>query len=241
VLAGAVAWHHRSGGAFNVLAGLAVGRWRQAEASGTPPDADELAALADSMAEPPLTVGPDGIPIATGDVSGVDLNAFAKGWIVDRAVEAGLGAAAAAGLDLAAVDLSVNAGGDLRHRGSPPLRVWIENPLRPYDNEPPLTVIGLADGGVATSGAARRGFRVGGHWYGHVIDPRTARPVDAIASISVVAGDAATADVLATVLGVDPPQLAVDRATRYGVACLVVDPAGRVLTNDRWDELVVGP
>jgi len=241
VLAAALDWQARSGGRFTVQAGLAVRRWRAAEASGTVPDARELAELAAAMAVAPYRVGTDGVPIATGDVSGVDLNAFAKGWIVDRAVEAGLAALRAAGVADDGIELSVNAGGDLRHVGATPVQVGIENPLRPYDNEPPLTTIALCGAGVATSGRARRGFRVGDHWFGHVIDPRTARPVDTVASISVVARDAATADVLATVLGVLAPAAAVDEATRFEVACMVVDPAGRVLTNGRWDDLVIGP
>jgi thiamine biosynthesis lipoprotein len=241
VLAAALDWQVRSGGRFNVQAGLAVQCWRRAEAGATVPDPRELAELAVRMAEPPFTIGPDGVPIAIGDLAGVDLNAFAKGWIVDRAVVAGLDAAHAAGAARDGIELVVNAGGDLRHAGGAAVPVAIENPLRPYDNEPPLTVIALCGAGIATSGRARRGFRIGDTWYGHVIDPRTARPVDTVASISVVAPDAATADVLATVLGVLPPAAAVDEATRYGVACLVVDPEGRVHTNDRWGDLVTGP
>ena len=65
--------------------------------------------------------------------------------------------------------------------------------------------IELRDAGMATSGRARRGYRIGGRWYSHVIDPRTGRTVDDVASVTVVASSAATADVLATLLGVLHP------------------------------------
>jgi len=114
----------------------------------------------------------------------VDLGGVGKGWLADSLCER---------FDNGVVNL----GGDLRARGDGPDGLgWS---------------VGLCDGravyvreaGVATSGTSGR------HWAGghHLIDPRTGRPArtDA-AAISVVAGNAFTAEVLAKaacVLGSD--------------------------------------
>lgn len=231
VMAAALDWMVRSGGSFNPLAGELTARWQQAETSNSLPDPGDLAAAAAAIAEPRFElVG--GVPVASGDCSRLNLNAIAKGYIVDRALDC-------AG-ELGVESLVVNAGGDLAHRGAGLVRAGIENPHRPYDNEPPLAVIGLSNRALATSGSARRGFRVGDRWFGHVINPHTGWPVDEIASISVVAPDAMTADVLATVAGVRPPKDALAYLADAGdVEGLVIDAQRCVLATSGWADLVV--
>ena len=221
VMAGALAHQIDSGGAFNPCAGVVGSAWRiAAERGGSPPDDSVLAELADSIREPRFAIDADGRPVATGDCSVLDLNAYAKGWIVDRALAAGWSAGVAH-------TIVVNAGGDLAHRGEAPITVGIENPLRPYDNEPPLMTVELANAGLATSGRARRGYRIGGAWYSHVIDPRTGRTVDDVASVTVIAPSAADADALATVIGVTG--VAPD-----DVPALVIRPDGTRHTTPAW-------
>ena len=186
VMAEALAHQLDSGGVFNPASGVIGAVWRAAaECGGPPPDDALLADLAASIRAPRFTIDAAGRPVAVGDCSAIDLNAFAKGWIVDRALEVGWARGTAR-------SITVNAAGDLVHRGEPAIRVGVENPLRPYDNEPPLMTIELRDAGMATSGRARRGYRIGGRWYSHVIDPRSGRTVDDVASVTVVTGSAAT-------------------------------------------------
>jgi thiamine biosynthesis lipoprotein len=223
----ALTWQQRSDGRFNTASGVLTEMWRSAQSDGNVPTAADLAAVAVSIREPRFAVDPDGRAHPVGDCSGVNLNAFAKGWIVDRA-------GARARELVPDSDVLVNAGGDLRHAGGSPIRIGIENPLRPYDNESPLAIVRICGSGLATSGRARQGFRVNGRWYSHVIDPRTGQTVDNYASISVVAHDAATADVLATVLGLLEPADAVRYADEEGAACLLIAPDGAQTRNERW-------
>lgn len=240
VAAAALDWQRRSAGRFNPLAGVLTRRWRQAETDGRVPTDDELAELAAAIAEPRFVVD-DGELQRIGDCTDVQFNAFVKGWIVDRALAAGVAACAA--LSAGGIDLCVNAGGDLAHAGPGSWPVAIENPLRPYDNEPPLTTTSIARQGLATSGRARRGFRVDGEWFAHVLDPRTARPVDALASITVRAADAATADVVATIAGLDAPTeqrpapWADTPGVPVGVSVFAVTPDGRQWGAEQWGQL----
>lgn len=214
VLASADEWTRRSGGAFDPRVGRLVELWTHAAADGRVPGGAELRRAVEA---PP------------GDATGVvDLSAIAKGWIVDRAVEIGRAQAGVAAL-------TVNAGGDLRHVGAGSIVVGIEDPHRPFDNAPPLVAIRLSSGALATSGGARRGWRIGGRWYPHVLDPRSGRPVDRVASASVLAPDAATADVVATVLTVAE----IDEGLAFvgdleRVECLVVDRDGHVERSPGW-------
>lgn len=226
-------WQRWSDGLFNPLAGELSAVWAEAERSGTEPDPEVLATLADSIAEPRFEMV-DGRPVATGDCSRFNLNAIAKGWIVDRALERVF--ERFDGID----NVLVTAGGDLRHRGSRSARIGIENPLRPYDNEPPLTTIEISNEAVATSGASRRGFRVGGRWFGHVLDPRTGQPARLSSAVSIVAASAMVADVIATAAGISATAEAlrlVDGATEtagVAVAALVIDHDGTRHPSIRW-------
>ncbi|MFN8027980.1 MAG: FAD:protein FMN transferase [Acidimicrobiia bacterium] len=197
----ALAVQLESANAFNPLAGALTEVWRAAEAAGRLPDPDDLARVCEAIRSPRYEIDASGRPVRTGDCTGLNLHALAKGWIVDRAAEAAWG-------DGAFDAVLVNASGDLRHLGAVAVEVGIENPLRPYEGEPPLLTVAVAGAGLATSGRARQGFRIDGRWYGHVVDPRTGRTVDDVASVTVVAPEAATADATATVIGVESPDAA---------------------------------
>lgn len=120
--------------------------------------------------------GPDGTLVL--DPSGV-----VKGWAVQRA--------AAPLLALDDTDVCLSAGGDMVcHVAGHEREPWSVGVEDPHDPTRVLAVVPVRRGAVATSGHAHRGH--------HVVDPRTGRPPDDIASVTVVAPDLVTADVDAT-------------------------------------------
>lgn len=224
-LAAAACWWEASGGAFHPAAARLRALWLTAEADQRPPRDEELADVVAGLGALPYVVA-QGRVTRTGDCSGVDLNAIAKGSIVDRAV-------ATAARFPGVLDVLVNAGGDLRHEGDRDLRVGVENPADRAG--PPATVVGLAGGALATSGSVHRGFHIGGTWYGHVLDPRTGRPVADRPSTTVRAREAMTADAVATVVNVlGWPEAEPVVADVPDVAVLSVDAAGSVLRGRGW-------
>jgi thiamine biosynthesis lipoprotein len=151
-------------------------------------------------------VGPDGLP---------DTDGVVKGWAAQRAADL----VVSRGVQ----DLCLNIGGDVAVRGGPePGRPWAVAVRHPLEPEDVLAVVHVADGGVATSGTAERGA--------HLWDGRTGRPAGEFVSLTVVAADLSTADVLATAafaLGEPGPAWAV----RQGAAwVLAVRPDGGVAT-----------
>ncbi len=227
LLADALRWQIMSGGVFNPATGVMTERWKKAESEQHLPDSDELAGLADDIRQAPFR--PDGTHV--GDCRSLSFNAFAKGRVVDIAT--------ALALTDGATDMLVNIGGDLVHLGQKQVLVAVEDPRKDYDNAPPLAMVELGVRGMATSGSARRGYRINGTWYSHVIDPRTGWPVDHVSSASVVAHDAATADALATVLGVLLPDegLAWLDEHQLGTPACVVPPTGEIRTNVAWNAI----
>lgn len=223
VLACAEQWSLRSQGAFHPATAALTALWRDAERCGQYPDPHALAHAVPAL---PYTVI-NGRLVRTADCSAVDLNAIAKGYIVDRAAQE------ASGVEQVSSVL-INAGGDLRHLGDDAIGVGIEDPFQPIDNAPPRWVVTITGGALATSGSARRGFQIGSTWLGHVLDPRSGYPASHTASVSVIAPTAMDADALATVLGVLEPTQARHFAIAEQAACLIVFADGEIFASPAW-------
>jgi thiamine biosynthesis lipoprotein len=126
-----------------------------------------------------------------------DLGGIAKGYAIDRAIEA----LEQAGVTRAMVDV----GGDVAcFGGKAGGRDWsvdVKNPFGPGI----LARLHLPAGAVATSGNYARYETIAGKRYSHIIDPRTGWPAEGAESATVVASTAMAADVWATALSVLGP------------------------------------
>lgn len=129
----------------------------------------------------------------------LDFGGFGKEYAVDMAAQI----AVQSGISNALVDF----GHDLKALGQPPDRpawhIGLEDPLRPETTSGSIAVIGK---GVASSGDYIRRMIVGGRRYGHIVDPRSGRPVaNGCLQATVVTGSCLQAGALSTtafVLGV---------------------------------------
>ncbi len=152
--------------------------------------------------------------IELGEGVRLDLGGIGKGYAVDRACE----------LLAAAGPCLVNAGGDLAVRGGP-WPVGVETPQGTLTLE-------LTRGAIATSGTDRRRWTTrGGGEQHHLIDPRTGWPAESdLVQVTVVAGCAVEAEVLAKALFLAGEERALTEADELGAPCLLVTADGRVLT-----------
>lgn len=176
-----------SGGLFEPRLGALVELWGFHDgerAPGPPPDDTAIAA-------------------ARTNRTRIDLGAIAKGATVGVVLDA----LRAEGITHALVD----AGGDLAALGDAGGRPWRIGIRDPRGNG---IIAGLelrADEAVFTSGDYERRFEWDGISYHHLLDPRTGRPANASASVTVVHDDPAVADAAATALfvaGDDWPRVA---------------------------------
>jgi thiamine biosynthesis lipoprotein len=126
-------------------------------------------------------------------------------------------------------DYLVEIGGELRARGTTaagrPWRVGIERPVegRHVVGE----IVLLKNRAIATSGTTEDFFEQDGRHYSHIIDPKTARPVEHPAmAVSVVADTTMEADASATALVVLGSERGYSLAQARGLAALFVTASG---------------
>jgi thiamine biosynthesis lipoprotein len=145
----------------------------------------------------------------------LDPSGVVKGWAVERA------AAALRALD--ETDFCLSAGGDMTCRtldpAGPPWRIGVEDPADPGRV---LAVVPVRTGAVATSGTAHRGQ--------HLVDARTGRAPEGVASVTVVAGSLTDADIDATAAYAQGPDAARWLESRPGRSGLVVWADGSTTT-----------
>jgi thiamine biosynthesis lipoprotein len=146
---------------------------------------------------------------------GLDFGGIAKGWTVDLAAHD----AVAQGLRWAIV----NAGGDLRIVGTPPLdgfQIGIDDPEMPGEE---VTRVRVDRGALATSSVTARAWGPGRH---HLIDPRTGLPADTgVLQASVWAETCAEAEIRSKW------SLLTGLASLDHVTGVLVTADGRVVTN----------
>lgn len=155
----------------------------------------------------------------------LDLGGIGKGAAADE-VSGELLEAAVPGVR----GILVNLGGDLRARGDSPVPhgwvVEVDDPL----GTGATGLLAIAEGAVATSTKLRRAWTRGDRALHHLIDPRTGEPAESgLASVTIVAGEAWRAEVLAKaafVAGTDEGRALVEGA---GATGLFVTDAGDVV------------
>jgi thiamine biosynthesis lipoprotein len=220
----AVAGWRVTGGAFDptVLHALvAAGYDRSFElvVAGTPPSSATAAAPSPGCAGIVLDGALGSVLLPPG--VGLDLGGVGKGHTADR-VACELVARGATGA-------CVNVGGDLRVVGDPPdgSATWNVS-VDVVDDGNVGAVVGLPPGaGLATSTTRRRRWTTAHGEAHHVIDPSTGAPATSdVVSATVVAGNAAWAEIVATALLVRGTDVAADVLSRTGTAALVTTTGG---------------
>lgn len=230
-----------TGGALDVTVLPIVHAWGFGAAAQHPaglPDEAALARLRESTGIRHLELDANGrwVRKRRPDVE-CDFSALAPGYAADRIADL-LGPHGLAGF-------LIDVGGELVARGrnadGRPWRVAVE---RPEELARKIArVVPLDDRAIATSGDYRNYREVNGRRIGHIIDPRTARPVDhRLASATVVDRSCTRADALATALMVLGPDEGLALARRLDVAALLLvrnDQGGfDERTTPRFDELL---
>ena len=133
------------------------------------------------------------ILFAAQDMS-IDSGGFGKGYAVDRAI--------AALQHHGIQNAMVKAGGDLRVIGLPPGKnhwtIWLEDPEKKGQRMP----VKLRSGAMSTSGQYENYMMIDGRRYGHLLNPRTGKPIQGIAACTLTAPTCFESDAYATAAAV---------------------------------------
>lgn len=228
LLVEAEAWRSRTDGSFDAAVGALVDAW-DLRGEGRRPGGSRLAEALRASGPGTFRLSPgDGVVMRMDSAAWLDSGGFGKGAAL-RGVEAVL---RGAGVEAALIDF----GGQLLAFGSAADgRGWEVAVADPRDRSAPVRRFRIAAGSVATSAQSERYVDVGGERYGHVVDPRTGRPVPPWGSVTVVAEDPLVADVLSTALLVMGPEAARGWASQRGEGVLLLEVVeGEVVAS--WNE-----
>ncbi len=227
----AIEYSRLTGGSFDVTVGPLIALWTEAAASGSPPVQADLEETRQLEGSRQLRVGNDGgVELARAGGS-IDLGGIAKGYALDRM----LPLLRARGVDAALLHFGQSSTWAV---GSPPAgpgwRLLVRGPADDL-----LGVIRLRDRALSVSGSLAQQVEIGGVRYGHVLDPRTGRPLTRRRQALVVAPSAALAEALSTALLI----LGEERGLALVAAqpeCegLLADAAGGIWTTPGWAESV---
>jgi thiamine biosynthesis lipoprotein len=190
------------------------------------------------------------VPVPAPGLEGVELDS--AGCTVTLPPHVGIdfgGVGKGAAADLVALELlaagaqgvCLNLGGDLRASGQAPQPggwvVAVEDPFRP---ERELARVAIGDGAVATSSRLVRTWQRGAGTYHHLIDPASGLPCDSgLAAVTVVAGCAWWAEILATATLVAGAKEGARLLEAHGVTGVLVDDHGQARALPGFGELLV--
>ena len=211
-------WSEATGGAFDPAVGSLVDAWGL-RGAGRQPDDEVLEGAMDAAGLEHLALDSEACAVTRRAAMTLDAGGFGKGEALDRVREAERNRPGAWLIDF---------GGQVAVSGPAAGGAWTVALAHPARRDTPVAELSLAAGSVATSGASERDLILaGGARIGHVIDPRSGRPVSRNASVTVWHEDAFVADVLSTALYVMGPEEALAWAAARGVAaCFLVPPNG---------------
>jgi thiamine biosynthesis lipoprotein len=227
-LSNAASWARLTGGAFDPAVGSLVDAW-DLRGHGRIPSEPALARARDAAGMGHFVFNDSTHSISRSDsASWLDTGGFGKGVALDEARRALLRG------DVTAA--SLNFGGQVLVIGGDSIGAdWKVPVAHPARRAEPAAWLRLRDRSASTSSQSERFVAVGGRRLGHILDPRTGRPVAAWGSVTVVAEDPAVADAVATALLVLGPDAGVKWAeSREDLGVLfLIERAGQV--RPRWN------
>ncbi len=192
-----------TGGAFDITVKPLIDCWQHAGQAGIEPNDAQFDQTLSAVGYEKLILDANTmcVQFAANDMK-IDLGGIAKGYGIDEAVQI---LRESEGVFGAMVDI----GGDIRCFGKAPgkqrsWRIGLQDPNVAADDmqTAPLAVLEMHDAAVTTSGDYRRYSLVEDKRHSHIIDPRTGRSAERLASVTIIAPKAVDADAIATAVSV---------------------------------------
>jgi thiamine biosynthesis lipoprotein len=227
------ALHAMSDGILDATTGPLLRLWNYRQPPSVLPDAAQITAARQLVGWPMVRRAPGRVMLPHTGMS-LDFGGWGKEWAVDAVAELALQAGVK--------NILIDFGHDIRGLGAPPDRpawhVGLEDPAAPGTHSGSIAL--LAGRGIASSGDYIRNFTHAGRRYGHIIDPRTGRPVThGCRQTTVVADSCFKAGILSTTAFILGPTAGPDFIQRFpGAEGLFVTDTHRTQTRGFWNYVV---
>ncbi|WP_291078273.1 DUF2271 domain-containing protein [Hyphomonas sp.] len=234
-------YREQTGNALSCRIGDLTAAWQDAEATQTVPSRPDLRLRAGETRRAEIGLDTSINQITRPNAVRFDMNALAKGYILDAALTAGRKAAPEAD------GVLVNIGGDIRAWGEGPhdgaWSVAVTDASELADGaSAPAGALRIRSGAIAASGQGPRDREIAGQAFGHVISPADGWPVAHVRAASVYAPTAIEADALATALMVMELKSGLSYiASQPGIEAEVVTADGRRHATSGWSALQIRP
>ena len=185
-------------GAFDCTIAPLLELWRDAARIGFKPTAAELEEINKHIGSDKIILDVNKRTIKfTSEKTRIDLGGIAKGYAIDKAIEAMTCGGVKGGL--------IDAGGDIRCFGKAGNKkkwlIALQDP-QSQDNTDGIWTFALKDAAITTSGDYYRYIVIEGEKMSHIIDPTAKTSAKGLRSVSIIAPNATTADALSTAITV---------------------------------------
>ena len=203
VLQRSVEFSEMTGGAFDISVGPLVALFRNAKESKVAPSEEQITLTKSKVGFEKLKLDSKNNTVQFSENGMLlDLGGIAKGYAVDKAIEAAQ--------RCGAIGAMVDIGGDVRCFGLPPIGRdhWLIGLQDPNSDIEGISggglrlVLKVTNAAVATSGDYQQFVLIEGKRYSHIIDRRTGTSAEGLSSVTIIADNATDADALATAVSV---------------------------------------
>ncbi len=190
----------RSNGAFDITVGPLMRAWGFFRGHGHYPSDSELAQARAAIGWEKVVLDPASRTVRF-QVPGMEFDpgGIGKGYAVDQVV----GLLREGGVQSALIDAGSST---IYALGAPPGKNgWPVQIPRPEDRTQSVSTVLLRDTSLSTSGNYEKFFELNGHFYCHIMDPRTGKPVEGMLQTTVIVPRATDSDALSTAMFVMGP------------------------------------
>jgi len=232
VIKDALRFSELTDGAFDITCRPLINLWKEAKKKKKIPTEEEIKEVISLVDYKKIILEGNQIRLKKKGMQ-IDLGGIAKGYAVDKAIEA----LRKNGIRQALV----NAGGDLYALGNNPQgRKWQIGIQDPREKDKILDIVKVKDKAVATSGDYRRYFTLEGRRFSHIVNPRTGLTVqDVPMSVTIIGPDATTTDALATgvfVLGPEEGMKLIESLPE--VEGMIISEGMKKVTSQGWEKFM---
>jgi len=232
VIEDAIKFSNLTDGAFDITCRPLINLWKKAKKEEKVPTEEEIEEAISLVGYQRIILEANQIRLEKEGMQ-IDLGGIAKGYAVDKAIEA----LKKNGIKRALV----NAGGDLYALGTDRQgEKWQIGVQDPREEDKIIDIIKVKDKAVATSGDYRRYFTLEGKRFSHIVNPKTGLTVqDVPMSVTIIGPDATTTDALSTgvfVLGPEEGMKLIESLPE--VEGMIISEGMKKLTSQGWKKFL---